>query len=115
MTALAKMRSRTLLGEVMLRFAQFGQSFRTSCVNSTGHGSLVVKSFEEKGVEKLRISSILHLVSGVTVDRTFLQEDPGAVEETMTNQFEGVSRAVFGSTWAKMVCRIPWGMPTASE
>jgi len=81
---------------------QFGGHQQSTVTGATGHGSLAVDLFEENGVAKFRISSILQLAAEVTAERVLMMKDPGALEDLMANQLVDVLRDVFGSKWSRM-------------
>jgi hypothetical protein len=63
---------------------QFGGHQQSTVTGATGHGSLAVDLFEENGVAKFRVSSILQIAAEITADRALMMKDPYALEDSKT-------------------------------
>ena len=81
---------------------QFGVALQSTVTSATGHGSLAVDLFEEDGIEKFRVSSIVQLAAEITADRSRMLNNPDALEELMAKHLADVLRDVFGSKWSRM-------------
>ena len=57
---------------------QFGACLQSTVTGATGHGSLAVNLFEEDGVAKFPVSSILQLAAEITADRALMLRNPDA-------------------------------------
>ena len=71
---------------------QFGGHQQSTVTGATGHGSLAVDLFEENGVAKFRVSSVLQLAAEVTAERALMMKDPGVLEDLMVNQLVDAER-----------------------